>query len=99
MSRPRNKNSSRYQFHFRNVDSDPHLEKNANLRLVQLLALAPSDASAIGVLEKDKKHYFSSVVVQSRYCTFQEKAAATTPDSAVRRALEKLENRLYEWRA
>jgi hypothetical protein len=99
VSRPNEKYSPRYQFQFRDVGADPHLEKNANLRLVQLLALAPPDASALGLLEKNDQYYVSTVEVQSRYRTFHEKAAGTTPDLAVKRALEKLEDRLYRWRA
>jgi len=98
VSRPNRKPSWRYDFQLAKTEIDPRFEKDVNLKLVELLALAPPDASATGVLEKCDQFYWSSVAVESRYCNFQEKAAGTTPHSAVARALEKLENKLYEWR-
>lgn len=92
------KNKIRYHFQFKNTERDADLEKMANLKLAQILALAPTDASALGVVENNDRYYVSVAEVKSRYRTFQEKAAGTTPHSAVRRALERLEDRLYRWR-
>jgi hypothetical protein len=98
MGRAIEKNVSRYRFQFRNAEPDPELEKMANLKLAQILALAPSDATAVAMLENAHRYFVSVAEVQSRYRTFQEKAAGNTPQTAVRRALERLEDRLYRWR-
>lgn len=92
------KKLSRYQFEFQNVERDPDLEKMANLKLAEILALAPKDALATGAVENNDRYYIAVAEVKSRYREFKEKAAGTTPYSAVRRALERLEDRLYRWR-
>lgn len=88
----------RYQFRFSNVDYDADLEKIANLKLAQILADAPSDSSAVAVVEHSGRYYASMAEIKSRYRTFQEKAAGTTPHSAVRKALERLNDRIHRWR-
>lgn len=92
------KKLSRYQFEFQNVERDSNLEKMANLKLAEILALAPKDALATGAVEINGRYYTATAEVKSRYRDFQEKAAGTTPYSAVRRALERLEDRLFRWR-
>lgn len=92
------KKLSRYQFEFQNLERDPDLEKMASLKLAEILALAPKDALAAGTVENSGRYYTAIAEVKSRYRDFQEKAAGTTPYSAVRRALERLEDRLFRWR-
>lgn len=89
---------SRYEFRFNICDKDSVLEKNANLKLAQLLAHSPPGATAVGLIEKSENHYVSAIEVQSPYRTFFEKAAGLTPQSAIKLALEKIENRIYQWR-
>ncbi len=92
------KKISRYQFTAENITSDPELEKMANLKLAQLLALAPKDALAAARVENSGRYYVAVAEVKSRFRNFEEKSAGSTPYSAVRRALERLEDRLYRWR-
>lgn len=92
------KNKSRYHFRFNNVQVDSELAQRANLKLAQLLAIAPPGATGVGFLEKNEKVYLCAIEVSSPYRTFFEKAAALTPHSAVQRALDKLEDQLYSWR-
>ncbi len=92
------KNKTRYHFRFNNVPADPDLEKKTNLKLAQFLAIAPPGATAVGFLEKDEKHYTCAIEVSSPYRTFFEKAGGLTPNSAIQRALDKLEDQLYRWR-
>jgi hypothetical protein len=98
MMRASEKQNTRYEFNFKNIRVDADLQKKANLKLVELLALAPLDASAFGTVEDSGDYFISTVEVKSRYKTFVEKAAGTSPHSAVNRVLEKLENKLYQWR-
>lgn len=88
----------RYHFQFKNVERDTDLEKSAHLKLAQILASAPHDAAAVAVVENNGRYFASVAEVKSRYRTFQEKAAGTTPHSAVRKALERLEDRMQRWR-
>jgi hypothetical protein len=92
------KRTARYEFLFVGLDCDPELGKTANLKLAQLLALAPPDATAFGTVSQKERYYKAEVEVKSRYRTFREQAAGTTPHGSVRLALEKIEDRLYRWR-
>lgn len=87
-----------YQFHFANVDPDPELTRKANLKLAQLVAIAPPGASATGVLERNERHYHSVIDVKSPYRSFHEEAVAKEPGTAIQRVLEKVEDRIYAWR-
>jgi hypothetical protein len=98
MNRATEKSISRYEFLFNGLGRDSDLERTANLKLVQLLALAPPDATAVGVVLKKDRYFTAAVEVKSRYRTFHEQAAGTTTHGAVRLVLEKLEDRLYRWR-
>jgi hypothetical protein len=89
---------SRYCFRFNNIPADPDLERKTNLKLAQLLAIAPPGSTAVGFVEKNEKYYMSAIEVSSPYRTFLEKAGGLTPNSAIQRALEKLEDQLYRWR-
>lgn len=89
---------TRYEFCLRDLGPDPELEKDAKLKLVQLLALAPPGATAFGFVEKSDRAYLAAVQVRSPYRTFLERASGVAPRTAVHRVLQKLEDRLYEWR-
>ena len=89
---------SRYHFQFHDAETDADLKRWANLRLAQLLTLAPPDAVLVGSLSRTEKFYVSSVEVKSTFRNFYEKASGTTPNTAIKRVLEKLEDRLYRWR-
>ncbi len=94
------KTSPRYRFKLHAFDYDPELEKSTNLKLAQLLALAPPDATAVCSLDIDESdgYYVAEIEVKSRYRTFRERAAGVTPRTSVKHALEKIEDRLYRWR-
>lgn len=91
-------NKSRYRFRFNDVPVDPDLERRTNLKLAQFLAIAPPGATAVGFVEKDGSFYMSAIEVSSPYRTFLGKAGGLTPNSAIQRTLEKLEDQLYRWR-
>ncbi len=91
------RNSSRHEFRFE-IDVDSTLEAKTNSRLVELLTLAPPDASAVGLLQRDEKSFLSAIEVQSKFLTFFEIGYGPSPEVAVQRALNRLEDRLYEWR-
>jgi hypothetical protein len=86
------------RFHFGFLDYDPELEKEANLKLVQLLAFAPPGATGVGLVEKSEKEFLSTITIRSPFRTFVAKAIGNTPSFAVRKSLERLEEDLYRWR-
>lgn len=87
-----------YQFIFNNNQQDRDLEKDANLGLVKLLSLAPPKARASGVLQGDGDSYVAMVEISSPFRSFEGKAYGLTPRKAVQKVLEKLEDKLYQWR-
>ncbi|MBY0471934.1 hypothetical protein K2X30_12270 [bacterium] len=90
------KPSYEFKFNLTHIDSD--LKRKANLRLVELLTLAPPGARAFGVMNKDGPHYISAIEVSSPYRCFFQKAVGLTPASALSRVLERVEDALYRWR-
>jgi hypothetical protein len=87
-----------YQFQFSRFQPDPDLKKRANLKLVQLLVLAPPGARASGRVETLSQSYLSSVEIRSPYREFRESAVGLTPEAAIDRVLNRIEERLYRWR-
>ena len=85
-------------FQCKGMALDPELEKDANLKLIQLLALAPPGARSKGGMEKSGKNYLAEVKVHSHFRSFSSQAAGMNPRTAVLRALERLEDQLYRWR-
>ena len=86
------------QFRFHGVIPDRELETKANLKLMQLLVLAPPGAYALASLEVSGKSFLASVTVHSAYRTFSSQAFGGSQVSAINRALQRLEDQLYRWR-
>jgi hypothetical protein len=86
------------RFHFGFLDYSSELEKEANLRLIQLLAFAPPSATGVGFVEKSEKEFLSTITIKSPFRTFSAKALGTNPRSAVNKSLERIEEDLYRWR-
>ena len=86
------------KFSFQGLPPDRELEGKANLKLTQLLALAPPGSEAFGRLEISGKSYHASIAVRSAYRIFTAEAYGFDAMVAVNRALERLENQLYHWR-
>jgi hypothetical protein len=86
------------RFHFGFLGYDSELEKEANLRLVQLLAFAPPGAAGVGFVERSEKEFLSTITIRSPFRTFTSKAIGNNPRSAVRKSLERIEEDLYRWR-
>lgn len=91
-------NAPAYEFRFNWDDVDSSVRSQANLRLTQLLSLAPPGAKAVGVMNKEGKYYVTAVEVISPYRDFYKKAVGLTPESALEKVLERLEDSLYRWR-
>jgi hypothetical protein len=87
-----------FAFEFNFDEVDPETRSKANLRLVELLTLAPPGAKAVGVMDKEGQHYISAIEVSSPYRTFFQKALGSTPQAALQRVLDRLEDTLYRWR-
>lgn len=86
------------KFAFEGVAVSRELEKEANEQLDKLLTLAPPGARAAGVLYKTAHRYCATVVVDSPYRHFTERAAGTNPSAVVSKVLAKLEKDLFIWR-
>ena len=86
------------RFAFRQVAVSRELEKSANLRLFELLAIAPPGAAGTGVLEKSEQNFRAVVAIHSAFRTFVQEAIGTNPASAIRKALDRLEDALFAWR-
>lgn len=86
------------RFHFGFLDYDPQLEKEANLKLIQLVAFAPPGATGVGLVEKSGKEFISRITIKSPFRTFTSKALGNNPRSAVKKSLERIEEDLYRWR-
>ena len=91
-------NGPSYQFKFNFDDVDSEIRRRANLRLVELLTLAPPGAKAVGVMDKEGRYYVSAIEVSSPYRSFFQKAVGLTPASTLSRVLERTEDALYRWR-
>lgn len=87
-----------YDFKFNWDDVDPDIRRRANLRIAQLLTLAPPGAKVVGVMNREGKYYVTAVEVSSHYRSFYKKAIGSTPEFALSRVLERLEEFLYRWR-
>lgn len=87
-----------YQFHFANVEPNAELARKANLRLAELLAMAPPGAYAEGYLELNDRCYRSVVDVESPFRSFHAEAVALEPGAAIQHSLEKMEDRIHAWR-
>lgn len=87
-----------YDFKFNLPEMDPELRREANLRLVQLLTLAPPGAKALGAIEKQGNHYVSIVEVTSPYRSFSQQAGGLTPQASINRVLDRLEDSIHRWR-
>ena len=87
------------RFHFGFLNYDPELEKEANLKLLQLLAFAPPGATGVGLVEETERDFLSTVTIRSPFRTFTAKAVESAEKSAVRKSLERLENELFRWRS
>lgn len=85
-------------FHHKGIDPGPHLEKDANLKLVQLLAMAPPGAYSTWSIEKTGKNYLAEVKMFSPFRSFSSRSEGMSPHSVVHRALERMEDQLYRWR-
>jgi hypothetical protein len=86
------------RFHFGFLDYDSELEKEANLRLIQLLAFAPPGATGVGLVEKSEKEFLSTITIKSPFRTFTSKALSNNARAAVKKSLERIEEDLYRWR-
>jgi hypothetical protein len=86
------------RFRFCGITPEPELEKVANLKLLQLLAMAPPGAQSTGTLEKTGKSYQAEIRVSSHFRSFSSHAISGNAQNAVIRALERLEDQLYRWR-
>jgi len=86
------------KFTFEGVAVSRELEMDANAQLDGLLALAPPGACGAGVLYQAGHRYRATVVVQSPYRHFVERAVGTNPRIVVNKVLNKLENDLFIWR-
>jgi len=62
------------KFSFHGLPPDRELEGKANLKLTQLLALAPSGSEAFGRLEVSGKGYHASITVRSAFRIFTAEA-------------------------
>jgi hypothetical protein len=80
------------------MDLDPLFVKRADLRLIQLLADAPPGATASGWVERSGREFIAAIRVQSAFRSFSSSAAAMDVETAVRKALERMEEELYRWR-
>jgi hypothetical protein len=79
------------RFHFGFLDYDSELEKEANLRLIQLLAFAPPGATGVGLVEKSEKEFLSTITIKSPFRTFTSKALSNNARAAVKKSLERIE--------
>jgi hypothetical protein len=86
------------RFQFFGIEPEPDLEKVANLKLVQLVALAPPGSQSAGTLEKTGKSYLAGVRIASHFRSFSSHSISGTAENAVARALERLEDQIYRWR-
>ena len=85
-------------FSFINMRPDPVLQARANLKLVQILAAGPHDATAFGTIEQVGDYFVAKVSVRSRFYSRTERAVGFTADGAVERLLNRIEDCLYDWR-
>ena len=86
------------KFHFDFVNEDKDLEKEVNLKLLQLLAYAPPGANGVGLVEKSQGEFLSTIAIQSHFRSFTAKAIGSDAKAAVRKSLDRLENELFRWR-
>jgi hypothetical protein len=86
------------RFQFFGIDPGPDLEKVANLKLLQLVALAPPGSQSSATLEKTGKSYLAEIRVTSHFRSFSSHAISGSAQNAVFRALERLDDQLYRWR-
>jgi hypothetical protein len=86
------------RFQFFGIEPEPDLVKVANLKLLQLVALAPPGSQSAGTLEKTGKSYLAGVRIASHFRSFSSHSISGNAENAVARALERLEDQLYRWR-
>lgn len=98
MNRQTEAQKAKNRFCFQGIEPDQELETKANLKLIQLLALAPPGANASGVLEPIRNSYLAKIEVQSPFRSFSSQAMGNSPHVAINRALERLEDQLFRWR-
>ncbi|MBL7714064.1 MAG: hypothetical protein JNL01_01265 [Bdellovibrionales bacterium] len=88
----------RYDLQFQNLAYDPELEKRTNLRLVEILAIAPPEAIAKAQIRKEGRTFVASTTVESGFRTFQQSALGPSAREAIMNALRRLEEQVYRWR-
>ncbi len=89
---------TRNRFHFGIDDCDPELKKTANLKLLQLLAIAPPAASGLGFVQQSEHEFLATITIQSSFRSFVAKAVSANLELAVRKCLERMEDDLLRWR-
>jgi hypothetical protein len=85
-------------FGFSGIEDDKELQKEVNLRVVQILAQAPPGAFSSGRVELLGLTHFSHVKIESPFKTFLAQAAGMSARSALMRALDRLEDQINRWR-
>jgi len=89
---------SKNEITFRNFAASCDLQKAANLRLLELLAMAPPGADGGGLVDKVENQYYACALIQSAYRSFIQYAVSENPTEAVGKVLDRLENDIFSWR-
>ena len=86
------------QVHFTNFEADESLRILANSVLSKILDRAPSDSTAVALLERQEEGYRCSLDVFSRQGPYMASVVRATAAEAIRGIEEKLEEQLSRWR-
>jgi hypothetical protein len=92
------KAEERKSFVFSGIEPDSELQKEANLRIAQILAQAPPEAFSAGTVELSGVTSFARVHIHSPFKLFSAQAAGMTPRRALMRALDRLDDQVSRWR-
>lgn len=88
----------RNRFSFLNLEVDKDVERAMNLKLVQLLSLAPPGAVAYGTVEQIGSSCVAKLSIISSFRVFSAQATAPHPEKAVNRVLAEMEDQIFRWR-
>lgn len=80
------------------LEEDQETEKMANLGLIQLLAHAPPGSVAFGSIERLGHIFCAQLEVRSEFRNFLVKAGGISQKLAVRRVIQKMEDKIFNWR-
>jgi hypothetical protein len=90
------KEKNRFCFDYSNPDRE--LETRSNLKLLNLLTLAPPGAKGVGLIENTDGRYLCTITIYSPFRSFTAKAMGANPEATINRALDRMEDELFRWR-